>query len=45
MMPVDEWESYPGFDDEEEGVDCLGPDDPDDWISEADEESDDEEDA
>lgn len=37
MMPDDEWDSYPGFDDEEEDVDCLGPDDPDDWESEADE--------
>ena len=38
MMPVEEWDSYPGFDDEEDDdVDCLGPDDPDEWLSEADE--------
>lgn len=37
MMPVDERDSYPGFDEEDEDVDCFGPDDPDDWLSEADE--------
>lgn len=38
-MPVDEWDSYPGFDedDDDSDVDCLGPDMPDDWLSEADE--------
>lgn len=30
MMPCDEWDSYPGFQDEDEDVDCLGPDRPDD---------------
>lgn len=36
--PVDEeGESYPGYLDEDEDTDCFGPDDPDDWESEADE--------
>lgn len=29
-MPVEEWDSYPGYLDEYEDVDCLGPDRPDD---------------
>lgn len=38
VMPIDEWDSYPGYDDEDsDDTDCLGPDEPDDWISEADE--------
>ena len=46
-QPDDEWESYPGFDEEEDedgetDVDCLGEDDPDDWQSEGDEPADDE---
>jgi hypothetical protein len=40
MMPVDEWDSYPGYQDEDEDVDCFGPDLPDDWLSEADEDKD-----
>lgn len=38
MMPVDEWESYPCRDDDDpEALGFLGEDDPDDWLSEADE--------
>lgn len=38
MMPPDEWESYPGFDDEDDDdVDCWPEDDPDDWLEFADE--------
>lgn len=37
-MPGEEWDSYPGFDDpDDDDVDCLGPDLPDDWLSESDE--------
>lgn len=44
-QPDDEWDSYPGFDeedDEDTDVDCLGEDEPDDWQSEADEPAEDE---
>ena len=38
MMPVEEWDSYvcPDEDDPSE-YSWMGPDDPDDWLSEADE--------
>lgn len=37
-MPDDEWDSYPGFDDEEDDdVDCLGHEIPDEWLDQADE--------
>lgn len=38
MMPCDEWEPWPTVDeDDPEALGPLGIDDPDDWVSEADE--------
>lgn len=39
-MPVDEWEPWPAVDeDEPEAQGPLGEDDPDEWLSEADEDT------
>ena len=36
MMPVEEWEAY-GWDEDEEQFIADGPDDPDNWIDESEE--------